>query len=156
MSGEDPDDHAHMAAAGARQPCTVLTNDAKDFAPGPLAKRGVRVTDPDSYLCELVEALPDEIIEPWCGSLQRRRDRRRRRWIWRTTSHRPRRSPPALRSTIRVPRSDAKTRSCDSQRGPAFNCSALCFARCSLIRAHASRRSPTGRQLGCPFTPSER
>jgi len=63
MPGKDPDDHAHMAAAVARQPCTILTNNAKDFPPAPLAKRGVRVTDPDSYLCEIVENLPDEVID---------------------------------------------------------------------------------------------
>lgn len=63
MPGKDPDDHAHMAAAVARQPCTILTNNAKDFPPGPLAKRGVRVTDPDSYLCEIVQELPGEVVD---------------------------------------------------------------------------------------------
>ena len=40
MPGKDRDDHAHMAAAVARQPCTILTNNARDFPPGPLAERG--------------------------------------------------------------------------------------------------------------------
>ena len=40
MPGKDPDDHAHMATAVACQPCTILTNNAKDFPPRPLAKRG--------------------------------------------------------------------------------------------------------------------
>lgn len=63
MPGKDPDDHAHMAAAVARQPCTILTNNAKDFPVGPLATRGVRVTDPDSYLCEIVQEVPGEAID---------------------------------------------------------------------------------------------
>ncbi len=63
MPGKDPDDHTHMAAAVARQPCTILTNNAKDFPPGPLADRGVRVTDPDTYLCEIAEDLADEVAE---------------------------------------------------------------------------------------------
>jgi len=63
MPGKDPDDHAHMAAAVARQPCTILTKNARDFPPEPLAERGVRVTDPDSYLCEIVQELPGEVID---------------------------------------------------------------------------------------------
>lgn len=63
MPGKDPDDHTHMAAAVACQPCTILTNNAKDFPPRPLAKRGVRVTDPDTYLCEIAEELPDEVVD---------------------------------------------------------------------------------------------
>ena len=31
MPGKDADDRVHMAAAVARQPCTILTNNAKDF-----------------------------------------------------------------------------------------------------------------------------
>lgn len=61
MPGKDADDHAHMAAAVARQPCTILTNNARDFPPKSLAKRGVRVADPDTYLCEIAEELPDEV-----------------------------------------------------------------------------------------------
>ncbi len=63
MPGKDPDDHAHMAAAVVRQPCTILTNNEKDFPPKALAKRGVRVTDPDTYLCEIAAELPDEIVD---------------------------------------------------------------------------------------------
>lgn len=63
MPGPDADDHEHMAAAVARQPCTILTRNKKDFPSRPLAARGVRVTDPDSYLCELVDELPDEVAD---------------------------------------------------------------------------------------------
>lgn len=63
MPGPDEDDHEHMAAAVARQPCTILTHNRKDFPSKPLKDRGVRVTDPDTYLCELVDDLPDEVID---------------------------------------------------------------------------------------------
>jgi predicted nucleic acid-binding protein len=63
MPGGDPDDHQHMAAAVARQPCTVLTYDTADFPTRPLAARGVRVTDPDTYLCELADELPGEVTD---------------------------------------------------------------------------------------------
>jgi hypothetical protein len=61
MPGTDPDDHEHMAAAVARQPCTILTRNTSDFPSEPLAERGVRVTDPDTYLCELADELPEEV-----------------------------------------------------------------------------------------------
>jgi hypothetical protein len=63
MPGPDEDDHEHMAASVARQPCTILTHDRKHFPAKPLHDRGVRVTDPDTYLCELVDDLPDEVID---------------------------------------------------------------------------------------------
>lgn len=63
MPGPDVDDHEHMAAAVARQPCTILTHNRKHFPAKPLRDRGVRVTDPDTYLCELADDLPDEVIE---------------------------------------------------------------------------------------------
>jgi hypothetical protein len=63
MPGPDEDDHEHMAAAVARQPCTILTHNKKDFPAKPLRDRGVRVTDPDTYLCELADDLPDEVID---------------------------------------------------------------------------------------------
>ena len=49
MPGPDEDDHEHMAAAVARQPCTILTKNTKDFPSKPLRERGVRVVDPDVY-----------------------------------------------------------------------------------------------------------
>lgn len=63
MPGPDPDDHQHMAAAVARQPCTILTRNTKDFPSRPLAARGVTVADPDAYLCALVNALPAEVTD---------------------------------------------------------------------------------------------
>lgn len=62
MPGKDPDDHEHMAAAVARQPCTLLTNNRDDFPSKHLRQRGVRVLDPDAYLCELIDEWPDEVI----------------------------------------------------------------------------------------------
>lgn len=63
MPGRHEDDHEHMAAAVARQPCTILTHNKKHFPSKPLADRGVRVIDPDAYLCELADDLPDEVID---------------------------------------------------------------------------------------------
>jgi hypothetical protein len=61
MPGKDPDDHPHAAAAVARAPSVILTSNVADFPKGPLARRGVTVTRPDPYLCEMLEAHPDEI-----------------------------------------------------------------------------------------------
>src|SRR5919106_402650 len=63
MPGADPDDHEHMAAAMARQPCTLLTRDTAGFPSEPLAEQGVHVIDPDSYLCELADELPGEVTD---------------------------------------------------------------------------------------------
>lgn len=40
MPGTDVDDHEHMAAAVAREPCTILTRNRKHFPSKPLADRG--------------------------------------------------------------------------------------------------------------------
>ncbi|MDY7106481.1 MAG: PIN domain-containing protein [Actinomycetota bacterium] len=61
MTGPDATDHQHMAAAVARRPCTILTKNAPDFPPEPLAAHGVRVADPDDYLSELADEWPDEV-----------------------------------------------------------------------------------------------
>jgi hypothetical protein len=63
MPGRDADDHEHMAAAVARRPCTILTRNMKDFPTQALGERGVRVTDPDTYLCELLEDVPDVVVD---------------------------------------------------------------------------------------------
>jgi len=63
MPGPDEDDHEHMAAALARQPCTILTRDAKHFPGESLADRGVRVAHPDTYLGELLGELPGEVTD---------------------------------------------------------------------------------------------
>jgi predicted nucleic acid-binding protein len=61
MSGADPDDHEHMAAAVAGGAAAILTRNRKHFPEEPLAERGVRVMDPDDYLCELTDEVPDEV-----------------------------------------------------------------------------------------------
>ncbi len=61
MPGNDPDDHAHMAAAIAGGATVLLTHNRKDFPTKALAGRGLRVTDPDTYLCELVASDPHEV-----------------------------------------------------------------------------------------------
>lgn len=61
MPGEDPDDHQHMAAAVAGGAAAILTRNRKDFPEKSLAERGVRVMEPDTYLCELTDELPDEV-----------------------------------------------------------------------------------------------
>lgn len=63
MPGGDPDDHEHAAAAVVRQPCTILTHNKHDFPSKPLSNRGVRVTDPDTYLSELGDELPDKVAD---------------------------------------------------------------------------------------------
>lgn len=62
MPGPDTDDHQHMAAAVARQPCTLLTHDRDGFPTSELAKRGVRVAGADEYLCELADEWPNEVL----------------------------------------------------------------------------------------------
>lgn len=61
MPGRDPDDHHHSAAAICGGAAVLLTHNRADFPAGPLAQRGLRVTDPDTYLCELADELPDEV-----------------------------------------------------------------------------------------------
>ena len=53
MPGVDPDDHPHMAAAVAAGVDALVTANLADFPEQPLAALGVRVVDPDLYLCEL-------------------------------------------------------------------------------------------------------
>jgi hypothetical protein len=61
MPGNDPDDHAHMAAAIVGGAPVLLTNNRRDFPSRALAARGLRVVDPDTYLCELVDSDPHEV-----------------------------------------------------------------------------------------------
>jgi hypothetical protein len=53
MPGNDPDDHVHAAAAVARAPITLLTNNVRGFPKAPLAERGVTVSRPDDFFVEL-------------------------------------------------------------------------------------------------------
>ncbi|GAB3118456.1 PIN domain-containing protein [Streptomyces calidiresistens] len=63
MHGKDVDDRYHAAAAVAAGAEALVTWNVQDFPPLPLAGHGVRVLDPDTYLCELHEMMPDEIRE---------------------------------------------------------------------------------------------
>ncbi|MGW0999690.1 PIN domain-containing protein [Streptomyces sp. NPDC002523] len=63
MPGDDPDDRHHAAAAVASGASALVTWNLGDFPAGDLAERGVRVIDPDSYLCGLYGDLPDEVAD---------------------------------------------------------------------------------------------
>ena len=62
MPGDDPDDHPHMAAAVAAGVDALVTANLADFPEEPLAALGVRVVDPDFYLCELLVEHPEELV----------------------------------------------------------------------------------------------
>lgn len=63
MPGDDPDDRHHAAAAVAAGADALITWNLADFPADDLAERGVRVIDPDSYLCGLYGELPHEVVE---------------------------------------------------------------------------------------------
>lgn len=63
MPGRDADDHEHMAAAIVGGAAVLLTHNAKDFPTEQLAALGLRVVDPDTYLCELTDDLPAEMVD---------------------------------------------------------------------------------------------
>lgn len=60
MSGKDPDDRVHMAAAVAGRATHIVTHNLADFPAERLAEHGVTVTDPDTYLCALFGEVSDE------------------------------------------------------------------------------------------------
>ena len=62
MPGKDPDDRVHMAAAVAGRAAAIVTWNLADFPASELASQGVRVCTPDDYLCDLLEAWPDEVL----------------------------------------------------------------------------------------------
>ncbi len=62
MPGSDPDDRPHMAAAVGAGVDVLVTANLADFPAGPLRCLGVRAMDPDTYLVELFEDLPDELM----------------------------------------------------------------------------------------------
>jgi predicted nucleic acid-binding protein len=62
MPGDDPGDHPHMAAAVAARVDALVTVNLADFPAGPLNDRGVRVVEPDTYLVELFDEQPDEVV----------------------------------------------------------------------------------------------
>jgi predicted nucleic acid-binding protein len=61
MPGEDPDDRLHMAAAIAGCAEVIVTWDRAGFPAEPLAGLGLRVADPDEYLCGLLTELTEEV-----------------------------------------------------------------------------------------------
>ncbi|WP_405725166.1 PIN domain-containing protein [Streptomyces sp. NBC_01537] len=63
MPGGDPDDRHHSAAAVAAGATALITWNLDDFPASELAARGVRVLDPDTYLCELHAELPQEVSD---------------------------------------------------------------------------------------------
>ncbi len=74
MPGKDPDDRVHMAAAVAGRAAAIVTWNLADFPASELASHGVRVCTPDDYLCDLLEAWPDEVL----NSVVRLADEKRR------------------------------------------------------------------------------
>jgi predicted nucleic acid-binding protein len=63
MPGRDPDDRHHMAAAVAGKASVIVTWNRVDFPAADLARYGIRVLDPDEYLCGLLGELPDEVVD---------------------------------------------------------------------------------------------
>jgi predicted nucleic acid-binding protein len=63
MPGKDPDDRVHMAAAIAGRAAAIVTWNLADFPAEDLASHGVRVCTPDDYLCDLLDAWPDEVLD---------------------------------------------------------------------------------------------
>lgn len=61
MPGDDPDDRHHSAAAVAAGAGVLLTWNAADFPRERLAVHGLRVVDPDRYMCGLFSEVPDEV-----------------------------------------------------------------------------------------------
>ncbi len=62
MPGNDPDDRPHMAAAVAAGVDVLVTNNLVDFPAEALAEHGIRVVDPNTYLCELLGDETDELV----------------------------------------------------------------------------------------------
>ncbi|MFG2879561.1 hypothetical protein ACGFYU_31900 [Streptomyces sp. NPDC048337] len=61
MPGGDPDDRHHAAAACAAGAGALITWNLADFPEAEMSRLGVRVLDPDTYLCELYATWPEEV-----------------------------------------------------------------------------------------------
>ncbi|MGH3679253.1 MAG: PIN domain-containing protein [Natronosporangium sp.] len=61
MPGADPDDRHQMAAAISGRARILVTWNLRDFPAEPLAALGLRVADPNQYLCELLDQFPQEV-----------------------------------------------------------------------------------------------
>jgi predicted nucleic acid-binding protein len=63
LDGPDPDDLHHLAAAAAGGANTLISWNLSDFPAETLAPLGITATDPDTYLCALLEREPTEVTE---------------------------------------------------------------------------------------------
>ncbi|MCJ1679145.1 PIN domain-containing protein [Streptomyces sp. APSN-46.1] len=63
MPGNDPDDRHHAAAAVAAGADALITWNLADFPAEAMARLGVRVVDPDTYLCDLFGEVPREVAD---------------------------------------------------------------------------------------------
>jgi predicted nucleic acid-binding protein len=61
LEGPDPDDLHHAAAAAAGTATTLITWNLADFPATTLGPLGITATDPDTYLCSLLERDPIEV-----------------------------------------------------------------------------------------------
>lgn len=61
LEGPDPDDLHHAAAAAAGRATTLITWNLSDFPAATLGPLGITATDPDTYLCSLLERDPIEV-----------------------------------------------------------------------------------------------
>ena len=62
LSGPDPNDIVHMAAAIAGRATVLVTNNLPDFPAPVLAAHGIAVMSADSYLCRIAADLPDLVV----------------------------------------------------------------------------------------------
>jgi len=62
LSGPDPDDLHHIAAAVAGGASTLVTWSLADFPAATTGPLGITVTDPDTYLCSLLERTSIEVV----------------------------------------------------------------------------------------------
>jgi hypothetical protein len=52
----------HIAAAVASNAAVIVTWNRADFPAQPLARLGLRIADPDTYLQDLLAEVPDEVV----------------------------------------------------------------------------------------------
>jgi predicted nucleic acid-binding protein len=62
LTGPDPDDLHHIAAAVQGRADTIVTSNIRDFPAVTLAPHGIVASRPDPYLCDLLDRHPDQIL----------------------------------------------------------------------------------------------
>lgn len=62
VTGPDPDDLPHMAAAIAGSADYLLTSDRRGFSQSQLEEHGVKLLRADQFLCDLLEADPESVV----------------------------------------------------------------------------------------------